>query len=260
MAHYQVILAYDGTEFRGYQRQAAGRQGRTVQGVIEAALRQLGWTGGSILAAGRTDRGVHAAGQVIGFELDWQHSPQALQAALNAQLPADIVLRSVRLASGDFHPRYSALARSYRYHIYCQAVRDPLRDRYAWRVWPAVELERMQTAARSLCGTHDFAPFGTPPRVGGSTIRTVTQSIWTASPEGFQYDVTADAFLYRMVRRMVAALVEIGQGRLPPDWIEKLLETGASTPIQGLAPPNGLVLLEVSYPTSEVGAGDQQAG
>jgi tRNA pseudouridine38-40 synthase len=130
MARYQVILAYDGTLFLGFQRQS---RTRTVQGVVEAALGALGWTGRTIYSAGRTDTGVHAAGQVIAFDLEWKHSTLDLRQALNANLPEDVAAREVREVPPDFHPRYGALSRRYQYRILCSDVRDPLRERYVWR-------------------------------------------------------------------------------------------------------------------------------
>ena len=245
MARYQVILAYDGTQFQGFQRQT---KRRTVQGVIEAVLRELEWAGQAILAAGRTDTGVHASGQVIAFDLEWRHTPQALCAAMNALLPEDISAQEVRLAEAGFHPRYDAIERTYRYRIYCQAVRHPLLDRFAWRVWPALEPERLQHAAESLLGTHDFAAFGTPPRAHGSTRRTVFRAQWISNPPELDFEVTADAFLYRMVRRLVSVQVEIGQGRCDMDAIRRYLETPPELPIQGLAPAHGLALISVTYP------------
>lgn len=250
MARYQIILAYDGTEFRGYQRQAAHLGGRTVQGVFERALQRIGWSGGSSLAAGRTDTGVHASGQVVAFDLDWKHHRQDLQLALNANLPPDVAVREVRLAKPDFHPRYDAISRRYRYQIFCQAVRDPLQERYAWRVWPAVDLTRMSVATQDLLGTHDFAAFGTPPRSGGSTVRSVSQAAWQVKTSGWTFEVTADAFLYRMVRRLVYSLVAIGQGKLELHTIRELLDGGAQTPVQGVAPSHGLTLVEVVYPSA----------
>ncbi|HZW05020.1 MAG TPA: tRNA pseudouridine synthase A, partial [Anaerolineaceae bacterium] len=122
MERYQVILAYDGTEFQGFQRQTGTR---TVQSEIETALRRLGWQGRSILSAGRTDTGVHAAGQVIAFDLDWTHSPETLGRAMNAFLPSDVAVKAVRATAPDFHPRFDAVARCYHYRIYCQPARDP---------------------------------------------------------------------------------------------------------------------------------------
>jgi len=243
MAHYQVILAYDGTHFAGYQRQA---RSRTVQGVVEAALEQLGWHGKGILSAGRTDTGVHASGQVIAFDLDWAHPEKELVQALNANLPVDVAARSVSLADPEFHPRYGAKARRYRYHLFCDEVRDPLREQYAWRVWPAVDPDRLQAAAAALTGSHDFAAFGSPLRPGGSTVRKVFSADWQAVDGKLMFDVVANAFLYHMVRRLVFLQVQAGQGRLTLED----LKGGISSQVPqkpGLAPPQGLVLAEVYY-------------
>ncbi len=127
MAPYKVILAYDGTDFEGFQRQGSAR---TVQLVVEDALRCLNWQGRTILAAGRTDTGVHAAGQVVAFEMDWAHSTEQLGRALNANLPHDVSVKSVETVDVDFHPRFSARARTYQYHLYCEPERHPLYDRF----------------------------------------------------------------------------------------------------------------------------------
>jgi len=249
MARYQIILAYDGTSYLGFQRQG---KGHTVQTVVETALRQIGWQGRTILAAGRTDTGVHAAGQVVAFDLDWGHPVQELRAALNACLPPDVAVQAAEQVSEQFHPRFDALARSYRYHVFSQETRNPLRERYAWRVWPEAVLKPMQLAAASLVGTHDFAAFGTAPRKGGRTIRTVTQASWralpveTSSPE-LVFEITADAFLYHMVRRLVTVLTMVGQGRLESGAVGRLLDNPQAEMVQGLAPPNGLVLVKVIY-------------
>src|SRR5512137_332993 len=135
MARYQIIVAYDGTGFFGSQRQ--GRT-RTVQSEIEKALREIGWNGRSILLAGRTDSGVHASGQVAAFDLDWAHSSRQLQKALNANLPADMAVRSVNLVHDPFHPRLHPVSRRYQSRLFRQQIRDPLRERFSWRVWPPV--------------------------------------------------------------------------------------------------------------------------
>jgi tRNA pseudouridine38-40 synthase len=256
MARYQIILAYDGTEFFGFQRLASGSQNRTVQGVLEAALRKIGWLGASILAAGRTDGGVHASGQVAAFDLEWRHNLSALRAALNANLPPDVVVKDVCLARADFHPRYDALARCYHYRIFCQPVRDPLLERYAWRVWPGVQIEKLHRSAEQFLGEHDFAAFGTPPRTGGSTIRTVFQAFWQEDPTGLTFIVRANAFLYHMVRRMVGLQIDIAQELEDVSAVSRRLEPASSGPeqqnVQGLvrrlAPPQGLTLVEVTYP------------
>lgn len=248
MARYQVIIAYDGTLFEGYQRQRRKIQAaRTVQAVVESALRQLGWQGDKILAAGRTDTGVHASGQVIAFDLDWKHTPETLLAALNANLPDDTAARSVKLTRADFHPRYHAVSRRYRYSIVCQPVRDPLQERYAWRVWPAMDLEVLQDLADQLLGTHDFRAFGAPPRGVGSTVRSVYLAVWRAQMDRLVFEIEANAFLYRMVRRVVYAQVMVAQGQLAPDAIITRVNGTQTEMVQGLAPPQGLMLAEVIY-------------
>jgi tRNA pseudouridine38-40 synthase len=243
MARYQLILAYDGTEFAGFQRQA---RARTVQAVVEAGLREIGWQGTAILSAGRTDTGVHAQGQVIAFDLDWKHTEMDLCQALNARLPWDAAVQNARQTSPEFHPRYDALQRTYRYRIFCQELRHPLRERQAWRVWPAAALQLLQEAAGCLTGKHDFAAFGTPPRVNGSTIRTVTSAVWQIEGEDIVFEVSANAFLYHMVRRMVYLQVQAGQGRLQPEAIQAALAGRDELP-PGLAPPQGLTLWRVDY-------------
>ena len=243
MARYQVILAYDGSAFLGFQRQNGVR---TVQGELEAALRQLGWQENALLSAGRTDTGVHAAGQVVAFDLDWTHSPAELGRALNALLPQDAAVQSVELAAVDFHPRYHALSRTYRYRLYCSQDRHPLLERFAWRVWPQVEWDLLQQAAALLIGRHDFSAFGSPPHAGGNTVRTVFQAGWQVEPEGYSFEVSANAFLYHMVRRMVYLQVLAGQNRL--DLIDLAQGVQAACPLPpGLAPAHGLVLKHVMY-------------
>ena len=258
MARYQVILAYDGTQYHGFQRQIRDQDGvqtTTVQSVVEDALRQLDWSGRSILAAGRTDSGVHASGQVIAFDLDWKHPPEDLKAALNAHLPYDVAVRSAQLVTQAFHPRYDAVARHYRYRIYCQDVRDPLKERYAWRVWPPVNIDLLHKAASHLLGTHDFSAFGTPPQTGGSSIRTVLDAGWQVGAQEEMhndrlelfFDIIANAFLYRMVRRVVYIQVAVGQGKLDEEKIVGYLTSPPDTVVQGLAPPQGLTLVGVEY-------------
>jgi tRNA pseudouridine38-40 synthase len=243
LARYKVILAYDGSEFSGLQRQA---QGRSVQAVVEAALRPLGWQGKAILAAGRTDAGVHASGQVIAFDLAWGHSPAALLKALNAGLPADVSASGVSVAMADFHPRYAAKLRCYEYRLFYQPQRDPLRERYAWRAWPPVKLSRLQSAAKALRGEHDFAAFGSPPKQGGSTVRKVRQAGWRKTGEDeFIFTVKANGFLYHMVRKMVGLQVEVGQGALEVESVKQALRTGNK--VRQLAPPQGLYLAAVEY-------------
>ncbi len=246
MVRYQIVLAYDGSAFQGSQRQASSGRlgGRTVQGELEKALRTLGWQGRSVLLAGRTDRGVHALGQVAAFDLDWKHGLPALQRALNAALPADVAVRQVAEVPPEFHPRFWAVARRYRYRLFCSDVRDPLRERYAWRVWPAVG--DLRPLAALWKGTHDFAAFGSAPRPGGHTRRTVRMARWKQQGDEWAFEIEADAFLYRMVRRLVYVQVAVGQGRLTAEALVRALKEQSSLPA-GLAPPTGLTLVSIRY-------------
>lgn len=243
MARYQVKIAYDGSEFFGFQRQG---ETRTVQLEIENALRVIGWVGQSITAAGRTDTGVHASGQVIAFDFEWKHSEETLKKALNANLPEDVAVHAVKVANEDFHPRFEAISRCYHYRIYCQLTRNPLRDRYAWRVWPSVSLQDLQLAAKELIGTHNFAAFGLPPKKGGNTIRTIYEADWSSYQEDFLFRVKANAFLYHMVRKIVFLQVKIAQGVWTVDQLREGIYHQVDQ-LPGLAIPNGLELVQVQY-------------
>ncbi len=250
MARYQLILAYDGTLLEGSQRQAAGsavRPRRTAQGELEKALRTLGWTGRSVLIAGRTDSGVHADGQSVALDIEWAHSPNDLRAALNANLPDDLAVRAVWEVRQDFHPRFDATSRRYRYTLFVDPIRNPVRERFAWRVWPALEESLLHEAASVLIGKHDFAAFGSPTSENGSTVRTVMSARWGGTADEYQFEVQADAFLYRMVRRLVFIQVMVAQKRISIEAVRQAIESQAALRA-GLAPAHGLSLIEVTYP------------
>lgn len=250
MARYQVILAYDGASFMGSQRQA---NSRTVQGELENALRKMGWSGSSVLLAGRTDTGVHATGQVAAFDLDWSHADDVLVRALNANLPADMAVRGPRVAADDFHPRFDATSRRYRYRLFCQPIRDPLREKLAWRAWPTVDGNCLSQTAALFLGRHDFAAFGSPMSPEGTTVRAVMKAEWQRVEEDvWQFEIQADAFLYHMVRRLVLVQVAIAQGKASAEAVARSLaeqatgRKGSDLPA-GLAPAHGLTLVEVTY-------------
>jgi tRNA pseudouridine38-40 synthase len=250
MARYRAVIEYDGTDLLGFQRQAVGR---TVQGELETALGKIGWPGnGAVLGAGRTDTGVHAAGQVIAFDFDWQHAAGDLLRALNANLAADIAVRALEACAPEFHPRFAARGRRYRYTLYNQPVRSPLAARYAWQVWPALSLELLQAGSAPLLGRHDFAAFGSDPDPRGSsnTLRTVSLAEWRAAPgpEGWlTFDIQAEAFLFRMVRSLVGALRRVGGGELTVDGLQAILASADRAQCPPIAPAHGLCLMEVIY-------------
>jgi tRNA pseudouridine38-40 synthase len=247
MARYQMILAYDGTGYAGFQRQVRTNNKPTIQAVVERSLRELGWQDRTILAAGRTDAGVHATGQVVAFDLDWKHSIDDLLRAINAHLPNAISVRGISQAEPDFHPRYLACSRRYRYRIFCDDLRDPLRERYAWRVWPEVDFIRLNFAAARLVGEQDFSAFGSPPHVGGSTIREVFEASWRSEANEMIFEISASAFLFRMVRRLVSFQVSIGQGRNSLEMLDNCLRTGSKQLVKNVAPAAGLCLVEVIF-------------
>ncbi|HET6822131.1 MAG TPA: tRNA pseudouridine(38-40) synthase TruA [Anaerolineales bacterium] len=250
MARYQLTLAYDGTDFFGSQRQA---NKRTVQGELEKALYKLGWAGHSVLMSGRTDTGVHATRQVSAFDLDWAHSGEELVSALNALLPADMAVHEAQTVHPTFHPRFDARFRCYRYRLFCQPLRHPIRERFAWRVWPAIKDNSLAEAARLFFGTHDFSAFGSPTTPGGGTVRTVMKAEWSQAEQGeWHFEVQADAFLYRMVRRLVFVQVAVAQGKVSTAAVARSLAEQASDGKRnelhaGLAPAHGLTLVKVAY-------------
>ena len=245
MATYKSIIAYDGTDFQGFQRQAEGL--RTVQGVLETALRNLDWQGRSIAAAGRTDAGVHARGQVIAFEFEWRHEVSSLTRALNANLPSDVAVCHTELAPQGFHPRFTAQKRRYSYTLIILPVRDPLRERYAWRIWPEPELDAMETVATILVGRYDFAAFGQAPIDGGHTVREVFRAQWSQKREVFTFEIEANAFLQHMIRRFVGAMIEVGAGRLSAKDIRVLLNDPGLRWEGRIAAAQGLCLEAVIY-------------
>lgn len=243
---YRATLAYDGTRFHGFQRQANASP--TVQEALEDALAQIGAPETGVIGAGRTDAGVHARGQVIAFDLTWAHTADDLQDALNANLPPDIALRGVRPARVGFHPRYDALQRVYEYELYVAPVRDPLRITRAWHIKNAIDAEAANAAAASLIGEHDFSAFGSPPQ-GDNPVRIVYEAAWVADRDGtHRFRIAANAFLYRMVRSIVGTLVPVGQGRAPVSEVAEVLASRERGRAGTTAPAHGLTLTQVCYP------------
>jgi tRNA pseudouridine38-40 synthase len=252
MARYQLTLAYDGTNFFGSQRQA---KSRTVQGELEKALSKLGWIGRSVIMSGRTDTGVHATGQIAAFDLNWSHADADLVRALNAELPTDMAVWKARVFHSKFHPRFDATSRCYQYKLFCQPLRDPIRERFAWRLWPAMNSNSLASVSSLFLGTHDFSAFGSPTTPKGGTVRSVMQAKWIQTREAkdeWLFHVQADAFLYRMVRRLVFVQVAIAQGKVSAEIIADALANPAKAKLRseipaGLAPAHGLTLVEVTY-------------
>lgn len=249
---YRATLAYDGTAYQGFQRQAEGIP--TIQAAVEQALRRVTRQDVTVIGAGRTDSGVHARGQVIAFDAEWRHTNADLLRALNALLPDDIAVQDICQQPG-FHPRFDALSRRYSYTVIEASQPQPLLRLQSWRVWGVLDTEAMQTAAALLLGKHDFATFGQPPQ-GTNTVREVHYSGWTAHPADYGrklvYEVEANAFMHHMVRRIVGMLIEVGLGALPVAGFEQAFRAADLAQAGMIAPPQGLVLEKVRYPGETV--------
>ena len=231
---YRALVEYDGTDFDGFQVNP-GR--RTVQGVLEAAVARLGdGAERRVDGAGRTDAGVHASGQVIAFTYAGRLAAADLGRALDALLPPDVAVRDVRQAPGDFNPRYAARSREYRYTVW-NGPRSPLRERTALGVRTPLDTAAMERAGSAFIGRHDFSAIGAADR---TSVRTVTMVRVRRAGRLVTIDVTADAFLRGMVRRMVAVLLEVGLGKMEESAVPAALAgpgpalDGASAPAKGL--------------------------
>ncbi len=244
---YRATLAYDGTAYQGFQRQSGDIP--TIQGAVEQAIALVSGQQVSISGAGRTDTGVHASGQVIGFDVEWTHADQALLRAINFHLPPDIALQSIRQQPG-FHPRYDAISRLYRYRVLIAPQRQPLLLTRAWQMWNGLDGDLMEQASKLFLGEKDFAALGNPTQ-GEVTIRTVYRSEWSSQQTElgtlWTYTVEANGFLQHMVRRMVAMLVQVGQKRMTLERFEQLLDRAKLVEALAIAPPQGLTLEVVRY-------------
>lgn len=243
MPTYRLDVAYDGTDFHGYAAQP-GR--RTVQGELEKALaRRLGDEVVTIVA-GRTDRGVHAVGQVVGFSHGKEIDVDAAVRSINKQLPEDVAVGGLRRVDDDFHARFSATARLYRYQILNRPVRDPLLARTTWHIAEPLDIDAMNEASTLLVGEHDFASFCRK-REGASTVRRVLWAEWRGNGDQVEFSIAADSFCHQMVRAVVAVLVAVGRADLTPADVKAILAAGDRNAARGVAPPQGLALVGVGY-------------
>ena len=238
----KLILEYEGTNYSGWQAQAGAP---TIEAALRDAIHNLTGESPSLTAAGRTDAGVHALGQVVNFTLERPFPVEQLAGALNARLAPDIAVRQAELVDDAFSARYSARARLYAYRIRQALPRGAYQRQYAWGLHDELDLATMQAAGQRLEGTHDFRAFGRSPRPGGHTVRRIYDITVNGSGDWVTIAVAADAFLYGMVRRIAGALVDIGRRKRPLEWIDELIN--GSTVGLRLAPPQGLVQVGVKY-------------
>jgi len=248
MRFIKLTLTYDGTDFSGWQVQP-GR--RTVQSTLENAIQRVTAESVCAVASGRTDAGVHALGQVVGFVTDSNHSCAVFRAALNANLPPDVAVLEVGEAPVGFHPIRDAQRKTYRYQIQDGGRTDVLNRRTTWQIACDLDIEVMQHAAQQLAGTHDFTSFESSGSKRATSIRTIYDIDVRRKAElpGGQIvlEVTADGFLYNMVRAIVGTLVEVGRGALAPGEVATILAAKNRDAAGATAPPQGLFLVNVEY-------------
>ena len=238
-------IEYDGTSYNGWQRQ---KTGLGVQQRLEEALSLVANEKVELVCAGRTDTGVHASGQVVHFDTESERSERGWLLGANTNLPEDISVTWVKPVDQDFHARFSAIARSYRYLILNRLERSALHRNRAWWVYEPLDEAPMQAAAQQLLGEHDFSAFRSAACQANTAVREITAISVSRSGDWLTIDVTANAFLMNMVRNIVGSLAAVGLGEQGVEWIGGVLE-GRDRKAGGItAPPHGLTLVGVEYP------------
>ncbi len=244
MRNIKLTLAYDGTNYCGFQRQT---NGITVQEVLEKNLSRWAKEKISTISAGRTDAGVHARGQVVNFVSNWQIPAAKLVPAVNSKLPGDILVLDAEDAAEDFHARYSAVSKAYCYQICNKKWLDPFQRLYFGHIDRPLNRESMRQAMNYLLGTHDYEYFKSSGAVTKTSVRTISEVNLTAEDDVIKLYFRADGFLYKQVRRMVGSLIDVGIGRFPPEIIQEMLNDPQMTLAGKTAPPQGLYLEQVWY-------------
>lgn len=261
MRRARITLGYDGSAFVGSQIQSSGR---TVQGELELAIQRLAPGSGGTTFAGRTDRGVHAVGQVVSLDVSWSGSAERLLEALNAVLPPDVSVDAVEWTSPTFHARYDAIWREYRYRIWVAPTPPPLARRYVW--WRRGELDGALAAEACavLIGRHAFGAFAGSGRSrshdAAALTRTVRRCEWRVEERGavarHELRIEADGFLPQMVRTIVGSVVLVARGKRDVQWLREALRANDRSVLAEPAPPEGLILWRVRYDDERDDSGD----
>jgi tRNA pseudouridine38-40 synthase len=249
MTRYKAIIAYDGTDFSGFQIQD---NGRTVQEELERVLTKLNsGTTIKIHGSGRTDSGVHAVGQVIHFDLPQVRDVEKLRFALDTQTPDDINVWQVALVADDFHSRFNKHSKTYVYRLTTSRANNPLTRRFSYHFPKIRDFDAMVVAAQALVGTHDFTGFTASGATVEDKVRTITQADVVRDNDEILFIFSGNGFLYKQVRNMVGTLVKIGAGKWPIERISEIL-TAKNRDLAGpTAPAHGLCLMAVRYETDE---------
>jgi tRNA pseudouridine38-40 synthase len=248
--HFRFLIAYDGSEFVGWQIQLGQR---SVQGELTRTLQRLTGETVKVIGSGRTDSGVHALGQVAAVRLTtWKAGPRALRRALNGSLPCDISILDCRIVPDRFHPIHDCIGKRYEYRLRVGGTLDPFLRHREWFVPTSLNFEEMRTGAQLLRGLHDFSSFQTKGSARLTTTRHVRLVELEQRPTNYdslsmQFAIEADGFLYNMVRNIVGSLVHIGRGNRPASWLGEVLEARDRLAAGPTAPPQGLYLARVDY-------------
>ena len=240
----KVVLEYDGSDFAGWQQQA---KGRTVEGELRRALREVTGKDHVVYAAGRTDAGAHAEGQVANFQTDGRITPHRLMAALNARLPEDVAVLTAEEVPDDFHARYSARWRRYRYRYLDRTARPALQRGRCWHVRGPLDVAAMAKAARALVGRHDWTSYCSASEPARDRVRTMRSAVVERRGEFVELELVAEGFLRGLVRSIAGALAEVGRGERPPEWVGQVLRARDRRKAPRTAPAGGLTLMEVIY-------------
>ena len=244
MRSIKLTISYDGTNYSGWQLQ---KNGPTVQAEIEKAAKKVFRKACRVHGAGRTDAGVHAKAQVAHFKTSMDISAEKIPVALNAVLPEDVVCVGAEEVTQDFHSRFDAQSKHYRYYILNTRYRDPFRERYAWRLGYVLDVPLMKKESGFLLGCHDFKSFQASDKRERSSVRKISRIEVKKGKPFLTVDIEADGFLYNMVRNIVGTLVDIGRGYLDPGSMRRILKNRDRTTAGPTAPAKGLFLIKVKY-------------
>jgi len=244
LRNIRLLLEYDGSEFAGWQLQVAHR---TVERELRRAISEVTGEEPPVYAAGRTDAGAHAEGQVANFHYAGRLSPSRLVGALNAHLPADVVILRADEVPQEFHARYSARWRRYRYRYLDRPIRPALDRARCWHVPGPLDVQSAAEAATALEGTHDWTTFCSAAEPPTDRVRTVRMATFERRGRFVELDVVGEGFLRGMVRGIAGGLAEVGRGRRPPSWLAEVLAARDRRLAPKTAPAAGLTLVEVLY-------------
>lgn len=244
MKRILLVVAYDGTNYHGWQYQ---ENGATIEGELNRAISDLLKETVEVTGASRTDAGVHGLCNLAVFDTNMNIPPEKYAFALNSRLPMDIRVRQSMEVESDFHPRKRKTAKTYRYAIDCEEVSNPLKTRYAYHTYPGLDAARMNEVAQILVGEHDFTSFCSVNGTALSNVRTIDSIAVTKQGTDIFIEVTGGGFLYNMVRIIAGTLIEAGRGKIDSDHMSQILEAKDRTLAGPTAPACGLTLVNIEW-------------